>query len=152
MKDNTSGVCRKSGTEFFMSDNPKKRSEKPTMSSEIFRLLSFWEIDKINPNAIKGIAKIDMSALNPNHETSHAVTVVPILAPMITLIPCTKVSKPALTNETTITVVALDDWMTVVIPKPVNTPRKGFAVIAERRLRNLSPAAFWRPELIKFIP
>jgi hypothetical protein len=75
-----------------------------------------------------------------------------MLAPIITLIACAKVSKPAFTKLTTITVVALDDWMTVVIPRPVRTPLKGEEVIAERKPRRRSPAAFCSPELMRFIP
>ena len=50
-----------------------------------------------------------MSALKPSHATSQAVTVVPILAPIITPIACESVSSPAFTKLTTITVVADDD-------------------------------------------
>ena len=39
----------------------------------------------------------------------QAVSVVPMLAPMITEMACVRVSRPALTNETVITVVAVDD-------------------------------------------
>ena len=85
---------------------------------------------------------MEISALNPYHATSQAVTVVPIFAPMMTLIACARVRRPAFTKLTTITVVALEDWITDVIPNPVNTPLKGLDVIAERKLRNLSPAAF----------
>ena len=118
----------------------------------MLRLLPFLDMESINPIAMRGTARIDMSALNPSQETIHAVTVVPILAPMITLIAWASVSNPAFTKLTTITVVALDDWITVVIPKPVRTPLNGLEVIAERKPRSLSPAAFCRPELIRFIP
>jgi hypothetical protein len=62
-----------------------------------------------NPTAIRGMAKMAMSALKPTRDTIHAVTVVPILAPMMTPIACVSVSSPALTKLTTITVVALED-------------------------------------------
>ena len=39
----------------------------------------------------------------------HAVNVVPMLAPMIMEMACANVNKPALTNETVITVVAVED-------------------------------------------
>ena len=39
----------------------------------------------------------------------HAVTVVPMFAPMITLIDCLSVMIPELTKPTTITVVADED-------------------------------------------
>ena len=122
------------------------------MSSDMFLLWLFLEIDNMKPTAINGIARMEISALNPNHDTSQAVTVVPMLAPMITLMAWASVSSPALTKLTTITVVALDDWITVVIPRPVATPLNGLEVMAERKLRSLSPAAFCSPELIRFIP
>ena len=93
-----------------------------------------------------------MSALNPNHDTIQAVTVVPMLAPIMTPIACVRVRSPALTKLTTITVVAEDDWIIDVIPKPVITPLKGFDVMADKNPLNLSPAAFCSPELIRFIP
>ena len=52
---------------------------------------------------------MEMSALKPNHATIHAVTVVPMLAPIITPIACAKVRRPAFTKLTTITVVADED-------------------------------------------
>ena len=42
----------------------------------------------------------------PPRLSSHAVTVVPTLAPMMTLIACRSVSSPELTKPTTMTVVA----------------------------------------------
>ena len=109
MNERTSGVLLRSGTEFFIIESPRKRRENPTISSEMLRLWFFLDIDRMKPNAINGTARIEMSALNPSHETSHAVTVVPILAPMMTLIAWARVSRPALTKLTTMTVVALDD-------------------------------------------
>lgn len=47
--------------------------------------------------------------LNPNIETIHAVTVVPMFAPKMTAIACFKVRISAFTKLTTITVVAPDD-------------------------------------------
>jgi hypothetical protein len=50
------------------------------------------------------------------------------------------------------TVVADDDCIMEVMPRPVITPLNGFDVIADRNPRSLSPAAFCNPELIRFIP
>ena len=47
-----------------------------------------------------------LSPLIPARLRIHAVTVVPILAPIITPMDCRSVIKPELTNPTTITVVA----------------------------------------------
>lgn len=95
--------------------------------------------------ARSGRAKAAMSTLNPKIEIIHAVTVVPILAPMMTLMDSASVSKPALTKLTTITVVAEEDWIRAVINTPVNTPVTRLVVIAVRILRSLSPATFVSP-------
>ena len=59
--------------------------------------------------ATNGIAKSAIENLSPNNEITHAVIVVPILAPIITATAPANDSKPALTKLTTITIVALDD-------------------------------------------
>lgn len=90
--------------------------------------------------------------MKPKREMIQAVKVVPILAPIITLIACLRVRSPAFTKPTTITVVALEDWITAVTPSPVTTPLSGLEVIEARNLRRPEPAAFCNPELIRFIP
>ena len=52
-------------------------------------------------------------------------SVVPILAPMMTLIAGRKATTPALTRPTTMTVIAVDDWMMPVIKVPAMTPLTG---------------------------
>ena len=105
----TCGVSRKSGTEFFINDRPKNKSEKPTINSPMFWYWFFFEFENRKPSNIIGTAKSEISALKPKNATIHAVTVVPIFAPMITLMACAKVSRPAFTKLTTITVVADED-------------------------------------------
>ena len=83
-----------------------------------------------------------MSTLKPNAEIIQAVTVVPMLAPIITPMDCERVSSPAFTKLTTITVVAEDDWISAVISTPVKTPVTRLVVIAVKILRSLSPANF----------
>ena len=61
-----------------------------------------------NPKAIIGTANNAMFTENPK-EVTHAVSVVPILAPIITPIALPKVRSPAFTKLTTIIVVADDD-------------------------------------------
>lgn len=82
----------------------------------------------------------------------HAVSVVPMLAPMITDMACVKVSSPAFTNDTVITVVADDDCTDTVMNMPVSIPVKRFVVMAPRIWRNCDPAIFCRASLITFIP
>ena len=84
INDNTSGVSFKSGTDSFISDKPRKSNEKPMMHSLKFLLRSFFDMRITKPNAISGTARIEMSALKPKSEISQAVTVVPMLAPIIT--------------------------------------------------------------------
>ena len=52
----------------------------------------------------------------------HAVTVVPILAPIITDMDCLRLITPEFTNPTTITVVADELCITAVTPRPVKSP------------------------------
>ena len=104
------------------------------------------------PIAIIGKAKEEILILKPKKAINQAVTVVPILAPIITPIDSTRLSNPALAKLTTITVVAEDDWINNVIKKPVNTPRKRFLVILLNIWRSLFPAAFCIPSLMIFIP
>ena len=92
-----------------------------------------------------------MSKVNPS-DMIHAVTVVPTCAPRMILMACAKVSNPALTNDTVISVVAVDDWMLDVTNIPVMAPMKRFAVIFCNTLRNCGPAIFCRPSLRVFMP
>ena len=104
------------------------------------------------PNASRGREKAAMSTLNPRAEINHAVTVVPILALIMTPMDWVRVSRPAFTKLTTMTVVADDDWIRAVIKTPVRTPVTLLVVMAVRILRKLSPANFCRPSLMIFIP
>ena len=104
-----SGLAFRSGALFFKKESPIKRKEKPKINSPIDLRLLLLEKISGRAKARRGRAKADISTLNPNIEIIHAVTVVPILAPMITLIDSASVSNPALTKLTTITVVAEED-------------------------------------------
>ena len=61
---------------------------------------------------------------------------------MITEMACAKVSNPALTNDTVMTVVADDDCTAHVINVPVSMPVKRFVVMAPRICRSCDPAIF----------
>ena len=82
----------------------------------------------------------------------HAVSVVPILAPMITEMACANVKRPAFTKETVITVVAVEDCTEAVTTIPVRTPVKRFVVIAPSTWRNCGPAIFCNASLMVFMP
>ena len=114
--------------------------------------LLFPENNNGTPTAKSGRAIAAISTLKPNADIIHAVTVVPILAPIITPMDWDNVSSPAFTKLTTMTVVAEEDWINAVISTPVRTPVTRLVVIAVRILRSLSPANFCRPSLMIFIP
>ena len=122
------------------------------MNSPMALRLLFLENMSGMPIAIIGIVKALISTLNPSSEMIHAVAVVPILAPIMTPIACVRLRSPAFTKLTTITVVADEDWIIAVMKSPVSAPRKRLDVIAESSERRRSPAAFWSPSLIIFIP
>ena len=81
--------------------------------------------------------------MNTGHTTSvtlnekpadiiHAVSVVPMLAPIITEIACPNVRSAALTNDTVITVVAVELCTAAVTRTPVSIPVKRLVVIFPR--------------------
>ena len=92
--------------------------------------------------------------LNEKPKTAmiQAVTVVPMLAPMITPMAWPSTSRPAFTKLTTMMVVAVDDWMAAVTPMPVMICLKGLEVIEARNDRSPSPATFCRPPLSRLNP
>ncbi len=92
------------------------------------------------PAATASIATERMFTLKPRIATSQPVTVVPIFAPMMTPAAWTKVRSPALTKLTTMTVVAEEDWIRVVMLNPVSTELNLFPVMKLRIFWRRSPA------------
>ena len=76
----------------------------------------------------------------PPRLSSHAVTVVPIFAPMITPIACLSVISPEFTKPTTITVVADELCITAVTTSPVKKPVIVLPVILPSVVRRRLPA------------
>ena len=127
--------------ELFMNDRPRNIRAKPTMNSPTCLYCCFFELVRMNPKIINGTENAEMSTENLTAVT-HAVSVVPIFAPMMMPTACTSVSSPAFTKLTTSTVVALDDCTSAVIPRPVRTRLRGLDVIEVRIPLSLSPEAF----------
>ncbi len=97
-------------------------------------------------NRINGAISVILNAM------ICAVMVVPMLAPIPTLIACISDMSPALTNPTSITVVADELWMTAVTPAPTPTAANLFFVSFSSPSRSLSPAMASRPSDISFMP
>ena len=71
--------------------------------------------------------------------TIQTVPVVPMFAPMITLIACCKVIMPDETKPTSITVMMEDDWTINVETMPVPTPAMRCVVARPMNLRRPRP-------------
>ena len=66
----------------------------------------------------------------------QAVSVVPILAPMMTEMAWARVRRPALTNDTVITVVAVEDCTAAVMSVPERMPVTRLVVIVPNTWRS----------------
>lgn len=83
---------------------------------------------------------------------SSDFNVVPILAPIITLMAWPSDSSCALTNETVITVVADEDCTATVMSIPVKTPAKRLLVMADKVWRKWGPLIFCNDSLSMIMP
>ena len=131
----------------LMVSIPRNRKPSPRMVSLQLEILRFGMKLKIMPIMIDGM----ISQFRSN-ATSWAVTVVPMWEPRIRPIAWTRVSKPALTKPTTMTVLAPEDWMTPVTTAPVATATKRLAENILKMERIRSPATLRNPSLISFMP
>ena len=80
----------------------------------------------------------------PVRDSSHAVRVVPMLEPMMTPMVCPSSITPEFTRPTSMTVMAEEDWMAMVIPAPSSRLLMGVEVMRLRRRSNRPPAIFSR--------
>ena len=74
----------------------------------------------------------------------HAVSVVPMLEPMMTPMVCPSSMTPEFTRPTSITVMAEEDWMAMVMPAPSSRLLKGLEVMRLSIRSSLPPAIFSR--------
>src|SRR5690606_7852065 len=86
---------------------------------------------------------------SPSEPSGRAIRplprVVPMLAPMITLMAGRRAITPALTRPTVITVMAVEDWMMPVISVPASTPLAGVPAILASHWRILLTDSAWMP-------
>ena len=85
-----------------------------------------------------------LSLSMPVRERIHAVRVVPMLEPMMTPMVCPSSMTPEFTRPTSITVMAEEDWMAMVMPAPSSRLLKGLEVMRLSMRSSLPPAIFSR--------
>ena len=85
-------------------------------------------------------------------DSSQAVKVVPMLEPMMTPMVCPSSITPEFTRPTSMTVMAEEDWMAMVIPAPSSRLLMGVEVMRLRRRSNRPPAIFSRLLDMTYIP
>ena len=78
----------------------------------------------------------------PDRERIQAVRVVPTLEPMMTPTVCPSSIMPEFTRPTSITVMALEDWMAMVMPAPSSRLLNRLSVIFRSICSSLPPASF----------
>ena len=102
----------------------------------------------------EGLSRLIHTAfpLTPVRESSQEVTVVPMLAPMITPTACSSFMIPELTKPTTMTVVADEDWMTAVTARPRRTPEKRVEVSFSSSCSMRPPESIVSPSPMAFMP
>ncbi|MPM46642.1 hypothetical protein SDC9_93347 [bioreactor metagenome] len=135
-----------------MKFSPRKRMPKPRSTSAPSRVLLFLLNIIGAAKAIETRAKMVISTLKPKRATIHPVKVVPMFAPRITPMAWVRPISPAFTKLTTMTVVAEELWMMMVMSMPVMMETNRFLVINLRMAFILSPADFCKPSLRSLIP
>ena len=128
-----------------MNSKPMKRRPKPMNISAKSLPFVFFEKRNGRATAMEKRESMVISTENPKRATIQPVTVVPMFAPNITPIAEKRFISPAFTKDTTMTVVADDDWMTTVIKKPVITDSNLLPVIISSVLLSLPDADFCNP-------
>ena len=124
-------------TASFIRFIPKKSIPKPIMTCDISLIFFFFATKCTNtPMPIKIGAIVSILK-----DTNSAVTVVPMLAPIIIPIACCKFISPAFTKPTVITVVALLLCIIIVTIVPTINPINLFFVRTASMFFIFSPAA-----------
>ena len=97
-------------------------------------------------------SEIQPSPCKPDREKIHGVRVVPMFEPMMTPMVCPRVIMPELTRPTSITVMAEEDWMAMVMIMPSAIATKRLEVIFFSERSKEPPASLLRPEDRTFMP
>ena len=113
---------------FCKTSMPKKIRPKPAITRPNKAIWPLAMSLSRAPKAIIGNANMEMENFMPKNATIQPVLVVPILAPITTLMACVKLSTPAPTKPMAATIVAVDECTSNVIPKPDSMALNGVAV------------------------
>jgi len=133
---------------------PVIRMAKPMKISPIFFFFSSFEIilKRIPINASRGAKVMGLSSVRkklsppmPARLKSHAVRVVPTFEPITTPKVSQKSTMPEFTRPTSITVIAEDDCMAMVIPAPRKKLKNGFRVTFFKVCSKVPPVRFSSP-------
>ena len=148
-------------TESLISFMPYIRTAKPTKTDPI-SLSRFFFVNMNITIPKKAITREKYSGFNiltkvfselmPISDSTHAVSVVPMFEPKSTPIVCESSISPEFTRPTSITVVADEDCMAIVIPAPRTRHFTGFDVIALSVFSSRPPAILSRPDDMTCIP
>ena len=98
-----------------------KSNPKPARIAPSDRVLPFAISQRKAPIPSMGNAAREIRSPKPKIATSHAVEVVPNVAPTMTPTACEKVTNPALTKPMTVSVAAVEDWIATVKSAPDTT-------------------------------
>ena len=141
---------------------PCMRMENPRSIEPISLLRCFLAtIMSIMPRSAKIREKQDgfkslrnmLSPLSiPASDRIHAVSVVPISDPKMTPTVCDRSMMPELTKPTSMTVIADEDWMAIVISAPIVRPLNLLSVALLSNFSSLPPAVFFNDSESSLIP
>ncbi len=160
-KSLNTGVSARGATAWLIRVMPVIKMAKPTRTLPAsFFLPSLPVMSIITPTrATRGekdsglsICSQKLSLSMPVALNIQAVRVVPMLEPMMTLTVWLSSIMPELTRPTSITVMAEEDWMAMVITAPRARPFQGLEVIERRMDSSLPPTIFSSPAESTCIP
>ena len=156
-----SGTSLSGSTDDDIVDIPNISTVKPSSIFAVFFFLFDFDIIIMKTPIIASIG-VKFSGLQrfinrlspfiPERLSIHAVTVVPIFAPIVIPIAWESFMMPEFTKPTTMTVVADDDWIIPVTTKPSNTPFIGLEVSLSSIRSSLPPPSFSSPLPMISIP
>ena len=155
------GMSARGLTASDMSSMPYISTAKPTMMEPALRRRSLLEtmMRRMPTKATTGEKDSGFRSLShtvslsmPARDKIQAVSVVPMLEPMITPMVCPSSIMPEFTRPTSITVIAEEDWMAMVMPAPNRRLLKGLEVILFSNRSSLPPAIFSRLLDMVFMP